>query len=124
MSPPLTGILVLDFSQYIAGPYCGLMLADLGAEVIKIESLHGSEERSLGNIERYKGNTRIALTMNRGKKSVSTREEAEPRVNEDIRAPRLKKTAMCSRLTTYISPMRGAEPPLRCTGVRKLKASR
>ncbi|MFX1311470.1 MAG: CaiB/BaiF CoA transferase family protein, partial [Promethearchaeota archaeon] len=70
MSSILDGILVLDFSEYIAGPYCGFMLADLGAEVIKIEPPDGSEERKWGRSRRYKGNTRMALTMNRGKKSL------------------------------------------------------
>ncbi|MFW9783056.1 MAG: CaiB/BaiF CoA transferase family protein [Candidatus Heimdallarchaeota archaeon] len=66
----LEGILVLDFSEYIAGPYCGFLLADLGAEVIKIEPPDGSEERRWGRWHRYKGNTRMALTVNRGKKSL------------------------------------------------------
>ena len=70
MSGILDGILVLDFSEYIAGPYCGFLLADLGAEVIKIEPPDGSEERRWGRSQRYKGNTRMALTMNRGKKSL------------------------------------------------------
>ncbi len=70
MSGILDGILVLDFSEYIAGPYCGFLLADLGAEVIKIEPPDGSEERRWGRSSRYKGNTRMALTMNRGKKSL------------------------------------------------------
>ncbi|MFW9882565.1 MAG: CaiB/BaiF CoA transferase family protein [Candidatus Thorarchaeota archaeon] len=70
MSGILDGILVLDFSEYIAGPYCGFLLADLGAEVIKIEPPDGSEERRWGRWQRYKGNTRMALTVNRGKKSL------------------------------------------------------
>jgi crotonobetainyl-CoA:carnitine CoA-transferase CaiB-like acyl-CoA transferase len=70
MNGILDGILVLDFSEYIAGPYCGFLLADLGAEVIKIEPPDGSEERRWGTTQRYKGNTRMALTMNRGKKSL------------------------------------------------------
>lgn len=69
MSGLLNGILVLDFSEYIAGPYCGFLLADLGAEVIKIEPPDGSEERRWGNPKLYRGNTRMALTMNRGKKA-------------------------------------------------------
>jgi len=75
----LEGITVLDFSEYIAGPYCGFLLADLGADVIKIEPPDGSEERRWGNSQRYKGNTRTSLTMNRGKRSLCLdmgREEA------------------------------------------------
>jgi crotonobetainyl-CoA:carnitine CoA-transferase CaiB-like acyl-CoA transferase len=70
MSLPLDDTLVLDFSEYIAGPYCGALLSDLGAEVIKVEPLDGAEERRLGNRERYRGNTRMSLTLNRGKKSI------------------------------------------------------
>jgi crotonobetainyl-CoA:carnitine CoA-transferase CaiB-like acyl-CoA transferase len=68
---PLSGITVLDISEYIAGPYCGALLADLGARVIKVEPPDGAEERRLGNRERYRGNTRPALAYNRGKESLA-----------------------------------------------------
>ena len=41
----LEGVRVLDFGRYIAGPFCGTLLGDLGAEVIRIEKLEGSEDR-------------------------------------------------------------------------------
>lgn len=79
---PLDGILVLDFSHWIAGPYAGMLLADMGAEVIKIEPPEGAEERRMGNRERYKGNTRLSLTLNRGKKGlcVDLKQEAGKKI--------------------------------------------
>mgnify|MGYP005837230621 CR=1 FL=1 len=37
MKTPLQGIRVIEFGNFIAGPFCGMLLADMGAEVIKIE---------------------------------------------------------------------------------------
>ncbi len=45
MSQVLDGVRVLDFGRYIAGPCCGMMLGDLGADVIRIEKIDGSEDR-------------------------------------------------------------------------------
>jgi crotonobetainyl-CoA:carnitine CoA-transferase CaiB-like acyl-CoA transferase len=44
----LSGITVLEFSRVLAGPWCGMMLADLGAEVIKVEDFGGDDTRGLG----------------------------------------------------------------------------
>ena len=41
----LDGVRVLDFGRYIAGPYCATLMADLGADVIRIERLDGGEDR-------------------------------------------------------------------------------
>jgi crotonobetainyl-CoA:carnitine CoA-transferase CaiB-like acyl-CoA transferase len=70
MTALLEGILVLDFTHWIAGPYAALFLADMGAEVIKIEPPEGAEERRMGNTKLYNGNTRMHLTLNRGKKGL------------------------------------------------------
>lgn len=45
MKKVLEGVRVLDFGRYIAGPYCATLLADMGAEVIRVEKLAGSEDR-------------------------------------------------------------------------------
>ena len=50
MSGVLDGIRVLDFGRYIAGPYCAALLSDLGAEVIRVEKVRGSEDRFIAPI--------------------------------------------------------------------------
>ena len=50
MSEVLKGIRVLDFGRYIAGPFCATLLGDLGADVIRIEKVDGSEDRFLSPV--------------------------------------------------------------------------
>jgi crotonobetainyl-CoA:carnitine CoA-transferase CaiB-like acyl-CoA transferase len=62
----LKGIRVLDFGRYIAGPFCGTLLADMGAEVIRIEKVDGSEDRFLTPIsETGEGGTFMQLARNK-----------------------------------------------------------
>ena len=65
----LSGITVLELGQVIAGNFGGVILADLGAEVIKIEPPSGDTARN-PNIAPLHGESAIHLFMNRGKKSV------------------------------------------------------
>ena len=67
---PLAGITVIELGQVIAGTYGGTILADLGAEVIKVEPLRGDAARNPA-IAPINGESAIHLTMNRGKKSVA-----------------------------------------------------
>ena len=46
MSKPLAGIKVVEFGQNLAGPYCGQILAFLGADVVKVERPEGDDARS------------------------------------------------------------------------------
>ena len=68
---PLQGLLVLDFSQFLAGPSCALRLADLGAEVIKIERPKGGDlARGLFLADQgFAGDSALFHTINRNKKS-------------------------------------------------------
>ncbi len=66
----LTGRRVLDFGRYIAGPFCGAMLSDLGADVIRIEKIDGSEDRYTTPVADVDGRERGALFLhlNRNKR--------------------------------------------------------
>lgn len=71
--PPLRGLLVVDMSQFLAGPYCSLRLQDLGARVIKIERPDGGDlSRQLYLSDtRIDGDSTIFHAINRGKESLS-----------------------------------------------------
>ncbi len=61
---------MIDFGRYIAGPYCGMMLADFGADVIRIDRRGGSEDRYLGPLAEA-GEGGMFLSINRNKRSVT-----------------------------------------------------
>src|SRR5690554_6826488 len=67
MPGPLQGIRVLDCTVALAGPFCGLLLADLGADVIKIEN-PDPKERTAGGLAAYKGENGHFLIANRNKR--------------------------------------------------------
>lgn len=70
----LDGIRVLEIGQYIAAPYCAMMLADLGAEVIKVEKPAGGDPRRLYDPLRQSDSGSMSggfLSYNRNKKSVT-----------------------------------------------------
>ena len=70
MSGVLEGIRVLDFGRYIAGPYCAALLAEHGAEVIRIEKREGSEDRFQAPITATDDGA-LFMQMNRNKLSMT-----------------------------------------------------
>ena len=67
---PLSGVLVADFSRVLAGPYATMLLADMGADVVKVESPQGDETRTW--IPPARGTTSTYyLSINRGKRSIA-----------------------------------------------------
>jgi crotonobetainyl-CoA:carnitine CoA-transferase CaiB-like acyl-CoA transferase len=66
----LAGIRVLDFGRYIAGPYCAALLADLGADVIRIERRGGGEDRWVAPVS-DDGSGAMYLVMNRNKRAMT-----------------------------------------------------
>ncbi len=92
MMGPLKGIRVLDFGRYIAGPYCAMLLADMGAEVIRIERREGGEDRYVSPITAPAdgaGEGPMFIGLNRNKKGI-TLDPAHPE------APEIKRRLIAS----------------------------
>ncbi len=89
MAGILSGIRVLDFGRYIAGPYCAALLAEQGAEVIRIEKREGSEDRFVTPVG-ADGVGALFLQINRNKRSL-TLDPMTPEGQEIVR--RLVRTA-------------------------------
>ncbi|WP_288365887.1 CaiB/BaiF CoA-transferase family protein [uncultured Marinobacter sp.] len=73
MTKPLEGVRIIDLTHMLSGPYAGMLLADLGAESIKVEPLKGEGTRSLlakDPRNSYNGHGAYFITLNRNKKSV------------------------------------------------------
>lgn len=71
MSAPLSGIKVLDLSRVLAGPYCTMIMGDLGAEVIKVESETQPDETRAWGPPYQAGISAYYLTANRNKKAIT-----------------------------------------------------
>ncbi|HEU5295827.1 MAG TPA: CoA transferase [Burkholderiaceae bacterium] len=66
----LAGIRVLDFGRFIAGPFCGALLADHGADVIRVDKIGGSEDRFILPLA-ASGEGGLYMQVNRGKRSLT-----------------------------------------------------
>ncbi len=83
---PLSGVKVLEFTQIIAGPFCGMHLADMGAEVTKFEPIEGEPWRL--SLELVPKESRTFASLNRGKRGVAmdmTRTEAQEAIHRLVK---------------------------------------
>lgn len=87
---PLVGMRVLDLSHVMAGPVCGLMLADMGADVIKIENIKGGDDTRAMVPPEHNGESGSFMMMNRNKRGIALDLKAE--AGKDI-LKKLVKTA-------------------------------
>lgn len=69
MVTALNGIKVLDLSRFISGPYCGMLLADMGAEVVKVEKKGGEDTRHVPPF--YDNESLYTASLNRNKKAIT-----------------------------------------------------
>ena len=84
---PLNGVTVIDLTRVLAGPYCTLVLADLGARVIKVETPGGGDDsRAFGPF--VGGKSAYFMSINRGKESISLnlKDDGDRAVFEDLLA--------------------------------------
>jgi crotonobetainyl-CoA:carnitine CoA-transferase CaiB-like acyl-CoA transferase len=71
MSGPLAGVKVLELAQIMAGPTCGMLLADLGADVIKVERIPGGDDTRRMDRPSVRGESAAFMAMNRNKRGIA-----------------------------------------------------
>ena len=71
MSGPLAGVKVLELAQIMAGPTCGMLLADLGADVIKVERIPGGDDTRTMSRPSVAGESAAFMAMNRNKRGIA-----------------------------------------------------
>jgi crotonobetainyl-CoA:carnitine CoA-transferase CaiB-like acyl-CoA transferase len=71
MAGPLAGLKVLELAQIMAGPTCGMLLADLGADVVKVERVPGGDDTRTMNRPSVGGESAAFMAMNRNKRGIA-----------------------------------------------------
>ena len=71
MKGPLQGIKVVELAQIMAGPTCGMLLADMGADVIKVEKLPGGDDTRSYSEPQVKGESAAFMILNRNKRGIA-----------------------------------------------------
>jgi CoA:oxalate CoA-transferase len=74
---PLSGVIIIDLTRVLAGPFCTMMLAELGARVVKVENPQGGDDAR--HFEPFhQGRSAYFLSLNRGKESIALDFKKEP----------------------------------------------
>ena len=68
---PLAGVKVIELAQIMAGPTCGMLLADMGADVIKVERVPGGDDTRRMNRPEVNGESAAFMAMNRNKRGIA-----------------------------------------------------
>jgi CoA:oxalate CoA-transferase len=114
MSKPLSGVRVLDFSRVLAGPFSTAMMADIGAQIIKVEPPSGDDQRSMGA---FRDGVSVSFELiNRNKRSL--RLDLKTREGRDI-ARRL--AARCDVVVENFRPGVAAKLGIDYDSLRKLR---
>jgi len=103
MSLPLEGVRVVEVAQYVAGPLAGSLLAELGAEVIKVEPPGGDAYRQVMPVA--PGIGRYFVPLNRGKRSVVLD------LKSDAGRASLARVVATADILVHNSPPARAVPP-------------
>lgn len=107
---PLAGLKVLDLTRVMAGPFCTALLADLGAEVIKLEPPQGDDYRHIGPF--VQGESALFTLMNRGKQSLVL-DLKEPKAQEAARKIALQCDVVIENFRPGVASRLGLGPELR-----------
>ena len=107
---PLTGLRILDLTRVLAGPFCTALLADLGAEVIKLEPPQGDDYRHIGPF--VQGESALFTLMNRGKQSIVL-DLKDPAAQATARAIALHCDVIVENFRPGVASRLGLGPELR-----------
>jgi crotonobetainyl-CoA:carnitine CoA-transferase CaiB-like acyl-CoA transferase len=107
--PPLAGLVVLDMSRALAAPLCAMMLADLGATVIKVEDPKGGDQSRAWGTPIHGGERTYFLASNRSKKSVAI-DFSKPEGADLVRALAGKSDILVENFMRRSLPKYGLDP--------------
>lgn len=120
---PLADIRVLEVTNSFAGPYCGLILAALGAEVIKLEPPgHGDDTRGWGP-PFWDGESAAFLAMNAGKRSITLDLKSKPELRASRRIAESVDVVVQNLRPGLVKEVGPSSPPSKGTSGRRIASA-